>query len=221
MVEHICFLIYSNSIIPFHFHLHLTVWIYCYVLFNICYVFICRVFAHKINKSRKLLLKTGQTEYSSLANWRVRWQSGAPSALARASLFAHKMNKNRKLLLEIGQIGYSDLANQRVWFHQVCDSRGHRWLQWWHPSPNQVASDQGEKQDPWQLKELWWQLRDLNEKNSKTRAKVEKKVNCINLIDCVDLFLQSVMTYVYIGSRIQLFESDMRKSFLNKLNFKP
>jgi hypothetical protein len=43
----------------------------------------------------------------------------------------------------------------------------------------------------------------------------------IILIDCVDDWLQSVVTYVYIGSRTQLFESDMRKSFLNKLNLKP
>jgi hypothetical protein len=37
-----------------------------------------------------------------------------------------------------------------------------------------------------------------------------------NSIDCVDDDLQSVMTYVYIGSRTQLFELDMTKSFLNK-----
>jgi hypothetical protein len=33
--------------------------------------------------------------------------------------------------------------------------------------------------------------------------------------------LQSAVTYVYIGSRTQLFESDTTKSFLNKQNFKP
>jgi hypothetical protein len=32
---------------------------------------------------------------------------------------------------------------------------------------------------------------------------------------------QSAMTYVYIGSMTQLFDSDTRKSFLNKLNLKP
>jgi hypothetical protein len=43
----------------------------------------------------------------------------------------------------------------------------------------------------------------------------------INLIDCVDVRLQSVMTYTYIVSGTHLFESDMTKSFLNKLNLKP
>jgi hypothetical protein len=57
--------------------------------------------------------------------------------------------------------------------------------------------------------------------NYKTRAKVEKKVNCINSIDCVGVRLQSAMTYVYIGNKTQLFESDTRKSFLNKLNLQP
>jgi hypothetical protein len=38
-------------------------------------------------------------------------------------------------------------------------------------------------------------------RKKKTRAKVEDKVNCINLIDCVDDRLQSVMTYIYIGSK--------------------
>jgi hypothetical protein len=56
-------------------------------------------------------------------------------------VFAHEMNKSRMLLLKIG----------------------HRRLQRGHPSPGQVASDQGEGQDPQQLKELWWRLVDLNE----------------------------------------------------------
>jgi hypothetical protein len=48
------------------------------------------VFAHEMDKSRKLLLNTGQTRYSGLANQRVQFcwvrrQSGAPSASARAS----------------------------------------------------------------------------------------------------------------------------------------
>jgi hypothetical protein len=43
----------------------------------------------------------------------------------------------------------------------------------------------------------------------------------INSIDCVGVRLQSFMTYTYIGSRTKLFESDMTKSFLNKLNLKP
>jgi hypothetical protein len=42
-----------------------------------------------------------------------------------------------------------------------------------------------------------------------------------NSIDLIDDRLQSVVTYVYIGSRTQLFESDMTKSFINKQNFKP
>jgi hypothetical protein len=45
-----------------------------------------------------------------------------------------------------------------------------------------------------------------------------KSVNSINLID---VGLQSVMAYVYIGSRTQLFGSDTTKSFLNKRNLKP
>jgi hypothetical protein len=43
----------------------------------------------------------------------------------------------------------------------------------------------------------------------------------VNSIDLVGDVLQSSMTYVYIGSRTQIFESDMTKSFLNKQNFKP
>jgi hypothetical protein len=35
-------------------------------------------------------------------------------------------------------------------------------------------------------------------------------------IDCVDVDLQSAMTYAYIDSRMQLFGYDMNKSFLNK-----
>jgi hypothetical protein len=35
-----------------------------------------------------------------------------------------------------------------------------------------------------------------------------------NSIDCVDVTLQSVVTYAYIGSRTLLFESDTTKSFL-------
>jgi hypothetical protein len=42
----------------------------------------------------------------------------------------------------------------------------------------------------------------------------------ISLIDCVGVRLQSAMTYTYIGSRTLLFESNMTKSFLNKLNLK-
>jgi hypothetical protein len=43
-----------------------------------------------------------------------------------------------------------------------------------------------------------------------------KSMKSSNLIDCVEDSLQSVMTHLYIGSRMQLFESDMTKSFLNK-----
>jgi hypothetical protein len=42
----------------------------------------------------------------------------------------------------------------------------------------------------------------------------------IILIDCVCVRLQSVVTYIYIDGRTQLFESDTTKSFLNKLNLK-
>jgi hypothetical protein len=45
-----------------------------------------------------------------------------------------------------------------------------------------------------------------------------RKVNCI---DSIVVLHQLSMTNVYIGSRMQLFESDTRKSFLNKLNLKP
>jgi hypothetical protein len=47
------------------------------------------------------------------------------------------------------------------------DSQGHRRLQQGRPSPSQVASDQGEEQDPRQLKKLWRQLRDLIDKKEK------------------------------------------------------
>jgi hypothetical protein len=40
-------------------------------------------------------------------------------------------------------------------------------------------------------------------------------------IDCVGVGLQSAVTYTYIGSRTYLFELDVTKSFLNKLNRKP
>jgi hypothetical protein len=43
----------------------------------------------------------------------------------------------------------------------------------------------------------------------------------VNSIDCVDVDLQSAMSYVYIGSMTQLFGSDTTKSFLNKQNLKP
>jgi hypothetical protein len=42
----------------------------------------------------------------------------------------------------------------------------------------------------------------------------------INSIDCIVIRLQSAITYTYIGSRTYLFELDMTKSFLNKLNLK-
>jgi hypothetical protein len=42
----------------------------------------------------------------------------------------------------------------------------------------------------------------------------------INLINCVDIRLQSVVTYTYIGNMTYLFGSDTIKSFLNKLNLK-
>jgi hypothetical protein len=43
----------------------------------------------------------------------------------------------------------------------------------------------------------------------------------INSIDCIVIRLQSAITYTYIGSRTYLFELDMTKSLLNKLNLKP
>jgi hypothetical protein len=42
----------------------------------------------------------------------------------------------------------------------------------------------------------------------------------VNSIDLVGDDLQLVVTYVYIGSRTQLFDSYMIKSFLNKQNLK-
>jgi hypothetical protein len=42
-----------------------------------------------------------------------------------------------------------------------------------------------------------------------------------NSIDCVDVGLQSAVTYIYIGSRAYLFDSYTTKSFPNKQNFKP
>jgi hypothetical protein len=43
----------------------------------------------------------------------------------------------------------------------------------------------------------------------------------INSIDLVGDDLQWIMTYVYIGSRTQLFDLYTTKSFLNKQNLKP
>jgi hypothetical protein len=39
-------------------------------------------------------------------------------------------------------------------------------------------------------------------------------------IECIDVGLQSVVTYTYIGSMTLLFELDTTKFFLNKLNLK-
>jgi hypothetical protein len=38
----------------------------------------------------------------------------------------------------------------------------------------------------------------------------------VNSIDCIGVDLQLAVTYGYIGSRTQLFESDTTISFLNK-----
>jgi hypothetical protein len=43
----------------------------------------------------------------------------------------------------------------------------------------------------------------------------------VNSIDLVGDDLQSAMTFIYIGSRTQLFDSYTTKSFLNKQNLKP
>jgi hypothetical protein len=51
--------------------------------------------------------------------------------------------------------------------------------------------------------------------------KLGQKCKGINLIDYIGDKLQSAVTYVYIASSTQLFESDMTISFLNKRNFKP
>jgi hypothetical protein len=54
------------------------------------------------------------------------------------------------------------------------------------------------------------------EENSKLGQKSVNKRKSSNSIDLVGVDLQLAVTYVYIGSMMQLFESDMTKSFLNK-----
>jgi hypothetical protein len=63
-----------------------------------------------------------------------------------------------------------------------------------------VTSDQGKRQDPRELKELWERLRDLNEVKQEEKKSRAKNVKGINLIDCVGVRLQSDVTYTYIGS---------------------
>jgi hypothetical protein len=53
------------------------------------------------------------------------------------------------------------------------------------------------------------------------KEKLGKSMKIVNSIDFVGDVLQSFMTYVYIGSKTQLFELDTSKSFLTKRNFKP
>jgi hypothetical protein len=60
-----------------------------------------------------------------------------------------------------------------------------------------------------------------NEVKMKRKENYGKSVRSINSVDCVDVRLQSTMTYTYIGSRTYLLELDTTKSFLNKLNHKP
>jgi hypothetical protein len=56
-----------------------------------------------------------------------------------------------------------------------------------------------------------------NKKRKKTKAKSKENVNCIDLII---VLYQPAVTYVYIGSMTQLFESGIRNFFLSKLNLK-
>jgi hypothetical protein len=57
-------------------------------------------------------------------------------------------------------------------------------------------------------------------KNKKSRKTKAKDVKSSNSIDLVDDDLQSTVTYVYIGSMTQHFDSYTTKSFLNKQNLK-
>jgi hypothetical protein len=78
------------------------------------------------------------------------------------------MNKNRKPLLKTGQTEQSSFIDSD-------GNQGHRRLWWGCHSPGQVASDQGDGQDPQQLKELWQWLRDLNEVKTRRKENYGKK----------------------------------------------
>jgi hypothetical protein len=129
----------------------------------------------------------------------------------RAESFCSKQGKLDTLVWQTGGSG----------FVRSGGNQGHCRLWRGRPSPDQVVSDQWEGQDPQKLKELWRRLVDVYEVKTKRKENQGKSMKRIILIDCVDNWLQSAVTYVYIGSRTQLFESDTRKSFLNKLNLKP
>jgi hypothetical protein len=80
--------------------------------------------------------------------------------------------------------------------------------------------DRLEPQQPKELERWILDLIDEKKEKYKTRLKTKIKINCIDSIVVLMNRLQSAMTYAYIASRTLLFESNMRKSFLNKLNLK-
>jgi hypothetical protein len=75
-----------------------------------------------------------------------------------------------------------------------------------------------ERHEPQQLRRLKRRLRDLIDKNKRKLGQKYEKCE----FDWLSWWLlESALTYTYIGSRMQLFESDTTESFLNKQNLKP
>jgi hypothetical protein len=55
--------------------------------------------------------------------------------------------------------------------------------------------------EPHEPKRLEWWLIDLNEVKSRRKENLSKSIKSTHSIDCVDVTLQSPVTYTYIGSR--------------------
>jgi hypothetical protein len=133
-------------------------------------------------------------------------------------VFPHKTNIDWKPLLETVETGMSDFTNQMVRF---CWDR---WQSGAPPGFNKVASPPVKRclvsDGAWTTA-----IQGIKAPSSISNWRKEEKLGQKYEKCKFDWFgwwwLQSVVTYVYIGSRMQLFGSDMTKSFLNKRNLKP
>jgi hypothetical protein len=82
------------------------------------------------------------------------------------------MNRNKKLLRETMESGLSGLANRMVQFY--LDRRQSEAPPSFNEArllrPSDVWSE--EKQEPWQLMELWWRIVDLIDKKKEKETKI-------------------------------------------------